>query len=249
MDKASRNTQRLIIVSSQGLRKNNIICGFDPHLYLQLIFTVSKSIRMIHQNKAYVINPRFCLILKEQHYDFAKIKESGNQLYIALGKHLQSSREGLVAMSPLLRELLHYAVEKGHLYFDNKEHIAVYRLITYLLVKPNDIALTVPVPKEARLLKLYSLLMKEKLFDASLGDLAKQAGASARTIERLTQSELDMRFTDWRKLMRIQLAMVLLSQGRSVTDVALEVGYKSASSFINAFKEQMGTSPKQFLKK
>lgn len=249
MDKASRITKKLIAVTQQWLRDNHISCEDESHVYSQLIFNPFKSIRIAHQNKSYIVTPRFCLFLKGKSHELPKTEARDNQIFIVSGKNLRSLNEGMVDMSPLLRELLKYAMDLGHLRSDNKEHVTVYRLLTYQLMKSKDAGLTVPVPKEARLLKLYHLLMKDKLFDTSLDDLAKQAGASSRTIERLIQSELDMKFTDWRKLMRTQLAIVLLSQGRSVTDVAIEVGYKSASSFINAFKEQMGTSPKQFSKK
>jgi len=38
-----------------------------------------------------------------------------------------------------------------------------------------------------------------------------------------------------------------MAGGRSVTEVALEVGYSSSSSFIAAFKEQFGKAPCEFM--
>lgn len=42
--------------------------------------------------------------------------------------------------------------------------------------------------------------------------------------------------------------MEQLAYGESVSNVALEVGYESASSFIVAFKRLFGTTPARYFK-
>jgi AraC-like DNA-binding protein len=249
MEQTSGFNKKMIAATLSWIKKNNGLFGDGSQNYLQLIYNSEKSTRVIHQNKVYVLNPRFCLVLKGKLIDLQEtgIKEHHVVLFSFTSQRIDS--EGLFDMSPLLKEILNYIVGQDVLRRDNKEHLAIYRVLFYQLMKSNSMTVTVPVPKEVRLLKLYHLLVKDKLLHASLNELAKQAGASPRTIERLIKSELDIKFTDWRKLIRIQMAILLLSQGQSVIDVAIEVGYKSASSFINAFKEQMGISPKQYSKK
>jgi AraC-like DNA-binding protein len=41
----------------------------------------------------------------------------------------------------------------------------------------------------------------------------------------------------------MQHAVVLLSTGASVTETALDSGYRSASAFVAAFKKSVGTTP------
>ncbi|APG87128.1 hypothetical protein SAMCFNEI73_pB0446 (plasmid) [Sinorhizobium americanum] len=43
-------------------------------------------------------------------------------------------------------------------------------------------------------------------------------------------------------------ALELLAYGEAVTNVALDVGYESASSFVVAFRETFGTTPARFFK-
>lgn len=254
MDKASQIKgklikDKLIAVTQHWLRENNIHCEDESSIYSQVIYSSSKSVRIPFKNKSYIVNPRFCLFLRGELHEFPKFEAHDYQVLTMLGENLKAVREGMVDMSPLLRELLRFVADVGYFQRNDREHLAAYRLLTCQLIKSSHVPLSVPVPKETRLLRLYHLLMRDKYFDASLEDLAKQAGASSRTIERLIQSQLEMKFTDWRRLMRIQTAILLLSQGRSVTEVAIEVGYKSTSAFINAFREQMGSSPKQYSKK
>jgi AraC-like DNA-binding protein len=67
--------------------------------------------------------------------------------------------------------------------------------------------------------------------------------AGARTLERLFQKETGMTFGKWRQQLRLLHALRLLAGGRSVTAVALEVGYDSTSAFIAMFKRTLGTTP------
>ncbi|HMV40724.1 MAG TPA: helix-turn-helix domain-containing protein, partial [Plasticicumulans sp.] len=51
-------------------------------------------------------------------------------------------------------------------------------------------------------------------------------------------------FADWRRRLRLLLALGALEAGRSVTAVALDSGYDSLSAFIAAFRNEFGTTPK-----
>ena len=78
---------------------------------------------------------------------------------------------------------------------------------------------------------------------ASIASLARQAGASLRTIERCFLAETGIAVGDWRRRVRLFHALRLLEAGTSVTEVALEVGYANTSAFSHAFARQFGRSP------
>ena len=72
------------------------------------------------------------------------------------------------------------------------------------------------------------------------------AGASARTLSRLFAAQTGMTFRQWQRQLRLLTALELLAQGRTVTDVALDVGYDSPSAFISVFRQSLGTTPRRY---
>ena len=76
-----------------------------------------------------------------------------------------------------------------------------------------------------------------------LTDLARRAGASARTLQRLFLEETGLRISEWRQRLRLLHAAGLLGSGASVTSAGLEAGYAGSSAFIAAFRKQFGCTP------
>jgi len=52
----------------------------------------------------------------------------------------------------------------------------------------------------------------------------------------------------WRRRARILAAVAMLAEGESVTRVAVTVGYASPSSFVAAFRSELGSSPREFMR-
>jgi AraC-like DNA-binding protein len=82
--------------------------------------------------------------------------------------------------------------------------------------------------------------------EASLAELARGAGASLRTLQRLFLAETGLSLDAWRGRARMQQAVVSLSNGAPVTEAALECGYQSPSAFIAAFKRTFGSTPGRY---
>ena len=76
---------------------------------------------------------------------------------------------------------------------------------------------------------------------------SQELGASTKTIARRFDSKLGINFTKWREQLRLHKAIQWLSENRSVTDVALSLGYDSLPAFIQMFKRQTGTTPGKFV--
>ena len=100
--------------------------------------------------------------------------------------------------------------------------------------------------KDARVVKVLDQ------FEAGLGEginldaMARKAGLSTRSLNRLFLTELGMTPKQVLIQYRVQKAQELLAQGgRSVTDVAFEVGYQSLSQFIQVFRNLTGLLPSE----
>jgi AraC-like DNA-binding protein len=152
----------------------------------------------------------------------------------------------VVSVSPLLRELILRAVEIGMLNRTVETHQHLIDVILDQFQMLPTIPLSLPMPADARALRIAEKL-REKPGDAMpLEQLARNTGASKRTIERLFQVETEMTFGKWRQQLRMLHALRLLAAGENVTTAALEVGYDSTSAFISAFRLAVGTTPGRY---
>ena len=152
----------------------------------------------------------------------------------------------MLAVPALLRELILHTVERGALRRSVPEDRHLFEFLIDQLRALPTMPLELPMPRDARALRLARRWQDEPGAPAPLDDLARGAGASRRTLERLFQRETGMSLGRWRQQARLLHAMRLLARGEAVTSTALEVGYDSPSAFIAAFTQVMGTTPGRY---
>jgi AraC-like DNA-binding protein/quercetin dioxygenase-like cupin family protein len=151
----------------------------------------------------------------------------------------------VVNVSPLLRELVVHCARLGKLDLGVAHEERLARLVLDLLAEVATVPLDLPMPRDARALRLAHPL-REDPAQASLPLLARRAGASPRTLERLFLAETGLTLAKWRQQARLLRAVALLAAKKPVTEVALEVGYASPSAFIAMFRAALGTTPSRF---
>jgi AraC-like DNA-binding protein len=150
----------------------------------------------------------------------------------------------VVNVPPLLRELILYTIDAGMLNRAIPEHARLIGVLVDQLRVLSTVPLQLPQPADARAAKVASLLAAHP--GLPLGSLARQAGASPRTIERLFRVDTKMTFAKWRERLRLLHALRLLAGGEAVTNVALELGYSSPSAFTAMFRRALGTTPSRY---
>lgn len=152
----------------------------------------------------------------------------------------------VVAVAPLLRELILHAVARGPLRGDVAEHRHLIDCLVDQLRELPAAPLELPVPRDDRALRVALRLREEPGIAEPVDVLARAAGASRRTLERLFRKETGMSLGRWRQQARLLEAMRRLARGEPVTSIALEVGYESPSAFIATFKSVLGTTPGRY---
>jgi AraC-like DNA-binding protein len=105
------------------------------------------------------------------------------------------------------------------------------------------------MPNEKRLRALCEAVIADPTHGESLEYWASSVGASTRTIARLFRQELGVSFSQWRQQAILARAIPLLSQGRPLSHVALELGYQSQSAFSAMFRRAFGASPRAFIER
>ena len=157
-----------------------------------------------------------------------------------------SKSETVLEVAPLLRELILHILKIGMLGPGRAEHERLTGLLIDLLLqaRPDDLAL--PLPADRRALAVADRLRASPAEAVSLAQLARDAGASLRTLQRLFPAETGLSLEAWRQKARLIHAVALLSAGQAVTTTALDCGYDSPSAFITAFKRQFGVTPGRY---
>lgn len=147
----------------------------------------------------------------------------------------------LVPVNALLRELIIASSEEGP-----AETPAARRLLRVLVdrVEPSSEAPTVvPTLLDPRLRDAQRVLQSDMASSPSLSELGRRVGASERTLSRLFREELGMGYAAWRAQLRLHRAALMLAEGRTVTQTAVDCGFSSASAFVGAFKAAFGRTP------
>jgi AraC-like DNA-binding protein len=149
----------------------------------------------------------------------------------------------VISVTSLLRELILRIATMAAL---DSRVAAEARLMSVLM---DELALAdiepllLPLPGDARALKVADCVLTDPADGATATDLARHCGLSVRTLERLFRAETGMPFGLWRQKAKLLESVRVLVQGGSVTEAALESGYSSVSAYIAAFKQTFGCTP------
>ncbi|MDV8002788.1 AraC family transcriptional regulator [Rhodococcus sp. IEGM 1408] len=147
-----------------------------------------------------------------------------------------------VEVTPLLTLLLGRLVEQT-LGARSRE---LTEQMVFDLLEPSPHALLVQRPDAELLRPIVAALEAHPGDDRSLTDWAIRLGVSERTVTRTFRAETGLSFGAWQAAFRAQHAAALLGGGMAVDDVAVRVGYRSASAFGAAFRRTTGLTPGQF---
>jgi AraC-like DNA-binding protein len=109
------------------------------------------------------------------------------------------------------------------------------------------VPLHVPMPQDARLLRICRALLDDPGSEGDLEYWARFGALGRRTLTRLFRDETGITFTMWRQQLRLMEALRRLAMDTPVTTVAMDLGYESPSAFTAMFRRVMGKTPKHYL--
>ena len=88
-------------------------------------------------------------------------------------------------------------------------------------------------------------------YDISLSELAEQVGVDRHLLSEVLNQHLHVKFYDFINQYRIAAALSLMQSDYAktpLTQIASDTGFKSRTTFYNAFKKHTGQTPSQWLK-
>ena len=147
----------------------------------------------------------------------------------------------VIAVSPLLRELILRTVEIGMLDERTPSHRAMARLIVDEVRDRPTPSLDLPMPASVAARRAAEQILE----GVPAGEIAEIA-LSTRTLERRFAEETGMTVGRWRRQARLLDALRQLASGQSVKVVAQDAGYSSPSAFVSAFRSVYGVTPARY---
>jgi AraC-like DNA-binding protein len=137
----------------------------------------------------------------------------------------------VIEVSPLLALLLEEAAAIPVEYDEAGRDGLVMALVIAEAARAPTIPLAVPFPADAALARLCQAFFEHPDAQSRIDDWAAALGQNRRSFTRLFRRETGMSFAEWRQQACLAVALPLLGGGRSVTDVAFDLGYDSPASF------------------
>ncbi|WP_174291685.1 AraC family transcriptional regulator [Sphingomonas bacterium] len=167
-------------------------------------------------------------------------------LYLAPGLAAPLSAVGTIEVVPLLRELIVHITRLGMLHPDNPAEARLAAVLVDLLSDARREQLQLPLPRDGRARSVAERLIAAPADQARNATLARDAGASLRSLQRLFLHETGLTLEAWRRQARLLHAITLLTAGDGMVAVALGCGYTSTSAFSAAFRRTFGLAPSSY---
>jgi AraC-like DNA-binding protein/mannose-6-phosphate isomerase-like protein (cupin superfamily) len=224
--------------------------GFEiePHHHIrdQLIYAVSGLMRVRTEHEAWIVPVDRAVYVpgRTTHSISMRGDVEMRTLYIARDAVPDlPSGATVMAVSDLLRELILALIDEPILYDRTGRGGAIVSLILSEIVRAPRLPFVIAMPGDPRLRRVCAALLADPSDMRTLEGWAEIAGASARTLARLFESELHLTFTAWRQRVRFHNALEAIARNEPIERIAADNGYRSPSAFSAAFRTLMGHAP------
>ncbi|MEE8227818.1 MAG: helix-turn-helix transcriptional regulator [Kiloniellales bacterium] len=226
---------------------------FPPHSHLraQLVFASAGVMTVRTAEGTWVVPPQQAVWVPPRVVH--AVASDGPMAMRTLYLH-PSATDGLptnccvVTVPPFLREVILHAVTLPPDYPPEGPEARLMAVIPDQLRALKAEPLHLPMPSDRRLRKITDGLTGNPADGRTLGDWARSAGASERTLARHFRRETGMTFGSWRQRLRLLTAIARLAEGRPVTAVAYDLGYESPSAFVAMFRRELGSPPGRYMR-
>ncbi len=225
----------------------------DPvhhHKRAQLIYACAGVTVVITSNASFVVPPQRAVWVPAgvEHEAHMRGHVSLRTLYIEPHAHprLPAACQ-VIDVSDLLRELILEACRMPVEYDVTGRDGRVMELLLNELTSMSTTPLHVPMPRNERLVRVCTAILRDPAQNDALDEWAESAGMGRRTFTRTFRRETGISFATWRQNVRLMEALSRLAVGQPVTTVALDVGYNSPSAFTAMFRRAFGSAPTQYI--
>lgn len=153
----------------------------------------------------------------------------------------------VLAMSPLMRALTIAAVDVPVEYdVGGRDGLVMELLLAELRALP-VLPLSLPLPREPKLMRYCQDFLKAPQANVKLDQWADDLAMSRRTLTRHFKRECGISLAAWARRACLFAALPRLVEGEKVTAIALDLGYDSPAAFTTMFRKTLGFPPSRYL--
>jgi AraC-like DNA-binding protein len=221
---------------------------FHDHAWAQVIYADCGVMQVRTREAAWLVPPSRAIWVPAdvEHSIRMRGRVGMRTLYVAPGPQRWPADCRALEVTPLLKALILHLVAMKTLDPRQPSHERLVGVLADLLESSERGPLTLPLPRDGRARALAERILENPGCDSTLPELARDVGASVRTLQRRFQAETGFSLDAWRVRARMEQGVVALSEGASVTEAALAAGYRSAGAFTGAFKRTFGVPPSRY---
>lgn len=220
------------------------------HAWGEFVYAFNGVMEVNIEQMNYITPPPYGIWLPPHlnHSGLNRTSVSHATLYIheSLCEYLPK-QAGILLSSPLVTAILQH-LKQHSMEETDPEYLRLLQVLLDQLHHAKLIGSYLPHTEHPILKQLLDFLHADPANNSTLEDLAKQINMTERTLARLSLKELSMSLNEWRQRLKVMKAMSMLNEGRTVENIALDLGYANSSAFINMFKRWMKITPDQFRK-
>jgi len=223
----------------------------EPHWHArsQFAFALEGTMRVRTARRAWIVPPSRALwvpahtVHEIQMYGVVRM----HSLYVD-----DANAAGMAAdcqvleVSPLLRELIVRAASVSTHDDDAMVQALVIPLLLSEMRRLQPCALDLPFPESPDLVDLCESFLGHMSGSAPGLCCDRHETMSRKTLYRRFLQETGISFARWKKQAVLLEAVRRLVEGSTVTTVAIDLGYESASAFSVMFRRSLGVSPRDF---
>jgi AraC-like DNA-binding protein len=220
--------------------------GLHRHPRAQLLFATTGVMRVTTESALFTVPPGTGLWVPADTLHAVHMVGATQMRALFLRADAAESGPGVttvIAVSPLLRELILTVCGEPVVWDAQGPIRLVAALVLHEIGRAGTRPLSLPACRDPRLVRVAAALAADPADPRDLGEFAKIAGASVRTLARLFRAETGMSFQQWRRQLRMTEALARIAQGVPAARVAAAVGYASVPAFGAAFRETFGATP------
>lgn len=248
------------------------------HQALEIVMPVENHLDVFSNGTHFDMQPGNILIIPPGELHEIKTPSSGQRFFFMLDISSITQLKGYVGIQTLMAhpilftkdaypliydDIYEILIQIRNEYFSNKEYseLAIQALILNLLIKigenhnsADELFPNVKITKQKEYVQKFNQLLEyiddHYMDDLSLEGIADMAGFSKFHFSRLFKQYTDFTFCDYLTYRRIKAATDLLAKPEfSITEVALNAGFPSISTFNRLFKQQIGCTPRDYRSK
>lgn len=157
-------------------------------------------------------------------------------------------RNCVLYVTPLLREVMRSLARYGEQAASSRKVALLKELLLEKIIDRPDVPIELPEPRDRRLAAICAHIQLHPDDSTTLSQFAADMECSERTLHRLFLQETGVSFTIWRHHAKLRLALEWLEQGRSILDIALDLGYQNQGAFTSMFRKYLGVVPSQYVR-